>query len=383
MSQQDAFGRILAALHEAALDSDAWTGAAALIHEALGVHGSTLACGDGESEEDFQLYFMWFCLHGERRTDLERLWWETGFPADRTVSRCRHLPFDRTTHITDLYTEEELRTALGYHLLKTRARAGNAINIRLEGPGDSRIFWQVNDPVDRDGWTSGKLDRIRRLQPHVRQTVHVRQALAGAGALGESLAGLLDATGLGIVQLNARGRIVVANDRARDVLRTGDGLYDKGGFLFAQAQADDDLFQAVLARALPPFGDRGEGGSLTIKRPAPLPPLVVHVNPLHPQEVWSRGWPVAALVLLAEPARGTGIDPDLAQAVLGLTPTESRVAVMLADGLSVREIATALGREASTIRFHVKRIFARHGLNRQAELVRLVLSLAGAANRRR
>ena len=56
---------------------------------------------------------------------------------------------------------------------------------------------------------------------------------------------------------------------------------------------------------------------------------------------------------------------------------------MLADGLSIREIATALGREASTIRFHVKRIFARHGLNRQAELVRLVLSLAGAANRRR
>ena len=216
MSQRDAFGRILAALHEAALDSDAWTGAAALIHEALGVHGSTLACGDGESEEDFQLYFMWFCLHGERRTDLERLWWETGFPADRTVTRCRHLPFDRTTHITDLYTEEELRTALGYHLLKTRARAGNAINIRLEGPGDSRIFWQVNDPLDRDGWTSGKLDRIRRLQPHVRQTVHVRQALAGAGALGESLAGLLDATGLGIVQLNARGRIVAANDRALD-----------------------------------------------------------------------------------------------------------------------------------------------------------------------
>ena len=250
MSQQDAFGRILAALHEAALDSDAWTGAAALIHEALGVHGSTLACGDGESEEDFQLYFMWFCLHGERRTDLERLWWETGFPADRTVSRCRHLPFDRTTHITDLYTEEELRTALGYHLLKTRARAGNAINIRLEGPGDSRIFWQVNDPVDRDGWTSGKLDRVRRLRPHVRQTVHVRQALAGAGALGESLAGLLDATGLGIVQLARAG------GSWRPTMGPTWRLVRQGRFP-VRARADDDLFQAVLARALPPFGDRG------------------------------------------------------------------------------------------------------------------------------
>ena len=62
---------------------------------------------------------------------------------------------------------------------------------------------------------------------------------------------------------------------------------------------------------------------------------------------------------------------------------ESRVAVMLAKGMSVREIATAMTRKESTIRFHVKSIFAKHGLNRQAELVRLVLSLAGAAHLRR
>ena len=379
MSKRDAFGRIRAALHEAALDSDAWTGAATLIHDTLGVHGSTLICGDGESEEDFQLYFMWVCLHGERRTDLERLWLETGLPADRTVTRYRHLPFNRVTHITDLYTAEELKSNLGYHLLKTRARAGNAINVRLAGPGGTRILWQVNDPVDRDGWTSGKLDRIRRFQSHVRQTVHVRQALAGAGALDSTLTQLLDVTGLGIVQLDVRGRIVAANDRARDLLRAGDVLNDKGGFLFAKVQAHDDTLQTVLARALPPFGDRGEGGSLTIKRPAPLPPLVVHVNPLHPREVWIRGWPVAALVLLAEPAHAVRVDPDLAAAVLGLTPMESRVAVMLAEGFNVREIATAVQRKESTIRFHVKRIFAKHGLRRQSELVRLVLSVAGAS----
>ena len=63
--------------------------------------------------------------------------------------------------------------------------------------------------------------------------------------------------------------------------------------------------------------------------------------------------------------------------VLGLTGMESRVAVLLADGMSVREIAVELDRKESTIRLHVKHIFAKHGLSRQAELVRLVLSLAG------
>ena len=379
MSEPDAFGRILVALHEAALEPARWTRAAALIDGALGVHGSTLTCGEGESDQDYQIYFFWTCLHGERRPDLERLWLETGFPADQTVSRYRRFPLGRTMHITEFYSEEELKSSLGYHILRTRAHAGNSINVRLKGPGSSRILWQINDPLDRDGWTSGRLDRVGRLHPHVRRTVHVRQALAGADALGASLTQLLDVTGVGVIQLDARGRIVAANDRARGLLNAGDGLYDKNGFLFARTQMDDQSLQDVLARALPPFGDPGEGGSLMIKRSALRPPLVLHVNPLRGREARFRGWPVAALALLAEPARGVAIDPDLAAALLGLTPMESRVAVMLAEGLRVREIATAMKREESTIRYHVKQIYAKRGLKREAELVRLVQSLAGAA----
>ncbi|MDE0005618.1 MAG: LuxR C-terminal-related transcriptional regulator [Rhodospirillaceae bacterium] len=367
-------------MHEAALDPAGWTAAAALIDEALGVHGSTLACGVGESEEDFRLYFMWTWLHGKRRTDLERLWMETCFPVDKSVSRNRNLPYNRATHITDLYTVEEMKTSEPYHVLRTLGHAGNAINVRLAGPGGSRIMWQVDDPLDRDGWTSGQLNRVGRLQPHIRQFVHVRQTLAGADALGATLTQLLDETGVGVIQLDVRGRIVAANDRAMSLLNTSDVVYDKSGFLFAHAQADDDALQALLARALPPFGDQGQGGTLTIKRSATLPPLVLHLNPIRPRQTWFRGWPVVALVLLAQPASGAEIDPDLAAAVLGLTPAESRVAVMLAEGTSVREIATALNRKESTIRSHVKRIFAKHGISRQAELVRLILSLAGSAH---
>ncbi|MXZ27321.1 MAG: helix-turn-helix transcriptional regulator [Gammaproteobacteria bacterium] len=381
MSERDAFGRILAALHEAALEPAQWSRAAALIEASLGVHGSTLACGEGDSQEDFQFYFMRTCLHGKRRPDLERLWLETGFPADQSVSRYRHLPFDRAIHITEIYSEEEMKSSLGYHLLRTRAHAGNAISVRLKGPGASRVLWQINDPMDREGWSSGRLEWVGWLRPHIRQTVNVGQTLASAGALGAKLIQLLDVTGVGVIQLDVRGRIVAANDRARTLLNAADRLYDTNGFLFARAQAEDDALQAVLARALPPFGDAGQGGSLTIRRSVLKPPLLLHVNPLPEREAWFRGWPVAALVLLAEPTRGVGIDPDLAAAVLGLTPTESRVAVMLAEGFRVSEIAAAMDRKESTVRYHIKHIYAKHGLGRQSELVRLVLSLAGGVRK--
>ena len=62
---------------------------------------------------------------------------------------------------------------------------------------------------------------------------------------------VLDATGLGMLQLDARGRIVAANDRARNILRAGDGLLDGDGVLSARAPRDNDSLQDLLGRALP------------------------------------------------------------------------------------------------------------------------------------
>ncbi len=381
-SELNAFERILGALHEAALDSARWPDASALIDEALGTHGSSLACGDGETDEGFRLYFMWTCLRGQRRQDLERLWMETYYPLDEGIRRLRRHPFNRLIPVTDLYTEEEMKTSEAYNALRTFAHAGNGIDVRLAGPDGSRIMWQINDPVDGDGWTSGRLDLIRRLQPHVRQTVHVRQTLAGAGALGAALTDLLDAEGLGIIQLDARGRIVAVNDRARDLLRTGDGLFDENGFLFARNPKDNDGLQKLLSRTLPPVGARGAGGSTTARRPGVMPPLVLHVHPVGRQETDYPAWPVAALVLLVDPATRDAVDPAVAAAALDLTRMESRVAVLLAQGMSVNQIATATDRKESTIRSHVKHMFAKHGLTRQAELMRLVQSLGSARDAR-
>ena len=374
----NAFERILASLHEAALDPARWLGASALIDEALGTHGSTLACGDGVSEEDTRLDFMWICHHGQRRQDLERVWLETYYSLDERIPRLRRRPYNRLSHITDLYTEEELNTSEAYNALKTLAHAGNAIDVRLDGPRGSRILWEINDPVDGDGWSSAQRDWIRRLLPHIRRTVHVQQTLARADALGATLTEMLDRTGLGIVQLDARGRIVAANDRARDVLRTRDGLLDSDGFLFAGASQDNNDLQALLSRALPPLGAQGAGGSTIVTRPGALPPLVLHVSPVGRREADFPVSPVAALVLVVDPAHGVAIDPALAAAALGLTGMESRVAVLLAQGMSVGQIAAATGRKESTIRSHVKRMFTKHGFSRQAELVRLVRALAGA-----
>ena len=382
MSEPEAFDRILASLHEVALDPERWSTATALIDEALRTHGSCMSFGEGTSQEDVRIYFAWCFIGGQRHRELERAYFEDYYLRDERVPRLRCLPDSRLFHNTEVYTEEELKTSAAYNELLVRHHAGNAINVRLDGPDGTRIVWIVNDPVEGDRWSSAQLDSIRRLLPHIRQTVRVQQALAGAGALGASLAKLLDTTGLGIVQLDARGRIVAANDRARNLLRSGDGLFDEHGFLHARTPEDDAELQGLLTRALPPYGAQGAGGSMMLRRSS-APPLALHVNPVGRRETDARVWPVAALVLLMDPASQTRIDPVLAAGALGLTGMESRVAVLLAEGMNVREIAAAMGRRESTIRTHVKHMFSKHRLSRQADLVRLVLSLSGAPESRR
>ena len=72
------------------------------------------------------------------------------------------------------------------------------------------------------------------------------------------------------------------------------------------------------------------------------------------------------------PERATGLsDRDGT-----LTPGETQVAVWLAEGKSVRDMAEATGRTEGAIYRHLKNIYQKQSISRQADLVRLVLSLA-------
>lgn len=60
--------------------------------------------------------------------------------------------------------------------------------------------------------------------------------------------------------------------------------------------------------------------------------------------------------------------------IFALTPTEARVALLLAQGLRSEEVALELGVSASTVAFHLRNLFAKTATGRQADLVALVLS---------
>ena len=382
MSQQDAFDRILASLHEAALDDARWPVASRLIDEACGTKGNTLIVGQGP-DDDVRVSYVGLYWRGERHEEIEREYLTTYHPLDERIARLRQLPDSRLVRVRDLYSARELKTSPTYNEYLPRSRGQNGLNVRLVLSPDAHLTLGIGEPVQGDAWRAGQIEMIERLLPHVRQFARVRRALVGAEALGASLTGLLDNTRAGVIHLDRYGRIVAANDRVRAMLRRGNGLRDQGGFLSAWLPADTDRLERLLGRALPLRGGQAAGGSMLIRRPSGLPGLTLHVHPVTVPRMAFGAAGVAALVLVVDVARRPRVDAGRLADTLGLTAAESRVAVLLARGKTVRDIAVATQRQESTIRTHVKQIHRKLGVSRRADLVRLVLSAGVLPDSRR
>lgn len=382
MERYDALEGAMAALQDAALDGVSWPTAWALVGEACATFGNALIVAGGSGAAD-TVHFAQFFLRGQRRPDLEREYFQLYCRRDERVPRVRQLPDGHVVAVRDLYSEEEKKTSAAYNEWVCRFGNQSALNMRLDGPNGSRIVWSLGKRIGSDAWSSGDIEAIKEFAPHVRQFVRVRQALAGADALGASLVELLDHTGIGLIVLDRRGRVVEANGPASRVLRCGDGLVDREGSLGVWAPADNARLQRLIARSLPPTSGRQRaGGSLMVRRPSGLPGLILHVTPCPSLEPHLGASPAAAFVLVVDPASRPRFNARLVGSVLGLSAAESQVAVMFAQGDTASDIAAATGRKTNTVKALMRRVYRKLGISRQAELVRQLMSLPDLSRRR-
>lgn len=375
MNQQDMFGRILASLHDAAFDDEHWLETSALIDEACQARGNHLVFSS-QSPHGVDTFFTRFCYRGDHRTDLEQEYFCKYYPNDEHLPNLRQLPDGKIVHVTQLLDEQQLGTSLTYNEIMPRFHFQDGLNIRLDGPRDSRIVWGIADPTGSGGWSSDQLAMIERLLPHIRQFVRFRQALLGAQLLGSSLTNLMDNAQVGVIHLDRHGKILAASDHARAIFHQNHGLSDKGGYLRAWLPADNARLERLLADALPNSGKAPVSGSMTVPRPPGFSALAIHVNPISARQIDFAAQDAGALVFIVDPQNRFRIDPGLLAATLSLTPAQSQVAVLLAEGKTVSQIAQATGRRENTVNTHLKQIHRKLGVSRRSELIHHIHAVA-------
>jgi DNA-binding CsgD family transcriptional regulator len=205
------------------------------------------------------------------------------------------------------------------------------------------------------------------------------QSLIGEGAMAveeitlahmaRRMAATLDALKLGVVLANADGRILYANRAAQEMMRDGGPLRDRDGILRAESGAASAEIRAAIRHA----GGCGNGRtSLAVRLTEPdHTPVVAHVLAL----AAGRAEPAAVAAVFINPTVDNGSSAQAVAATFGLTPAETRVLGRVLSGCSVVKAAAELGIAPTTARTHLDSIFAKTGVSRQSQLLRLAAQI--------
>jgi DNA-binding CsgD family transcriptional regulator len=211
---------------------------------------------------------------------------------------------------------------------------------------------------------------LGELAPHLRQAFTYYRRGGGVASGLTAVDAASDALGAGIVWIGADRCVRWANAAGRDLLALGDPVgTDACGTIRARGEAREAV-DAALAVAL-----RGErAGKTTIAMRADngwLTARITCVVPaLRPSERFFAG--PCVLLLIETAVSGALPTEEFLRNTFALTPSEARFACALAGGASVTDAAAQHGITRETARTHLKRIYGKMGVGRQAELVAMV-----------
>lgn len=229
----------------------------------------------------------------------------------------------------------------------------------------------------RDRPAAGQ-DPIRLVAPHLEQALKISRPLVTTETQATSFAATLDGFKPGIFLLDRKGNLVQANSSGETMLKEARILHIFGGDLRFRDMAADQLIRGAIAAS-----HEGRPGD----RPSAVDTQMILQNgdryiarllPLEGSTQQSDGVRLNAVLALfiyqaeletASPLRFIAETYDL-------TPAEMRVFLAVVQIGGVPEAAEVLGIARNTTRVLLQRVYNKTGVNRQAELAKLLASFS-------
>ncbi len=180
---------------------------------------------------------------------------------------------------------------------------------------------------------------------------------------------VFDLLPFGIISLNEQNQIEFSNRIADLILSKNDGLTRMQQTIAAVSMRDNSALHAALAHCRSNMGQDPVAQILLIQRRDERRPFSVTV-----QSKCLDGKASGALIYIVDPNVDTYATIANICAAYGLTPVETELTCHIISGMTLLEAASALRIKPDTARGYLKRIFSKLGVNRQVELVRLLLS---------
>jgi len=257
-----------------------------------------------------------------------------------------------------------------------------------EGPGLPITALSVFRGAAQPYFEAADVEWLRRLIPHVSRSLGFMRRLEMNRAQVASTRAAFDRLPFGVALLGRDMEVVYLNSAADKVLERRDGLA-----LDAARRLEGSSGKArspSLAHWLcglkdgnlleQPHFSEGFSVARTGTGPGAARRYFVQCAPVPESSGWGEPQDEARFVaFITDPLALRLPSRDRLMVVFQLTRAQADTALELARGASYKAVARKLGVSEETVRSHVKAIYPKTRVHRQADLVRLVLSLAQVA----
>jgi len=246
--------------------------------------------------------------------------------------------------------------------------------------------WHVGLGLHRsfkaDAFSADELRDLNRLYPHLSRALRIHKEFHRLRHRQQSIDAALSRVLMGLIILGPDGTALYSNPVADSLLKRHPGLVLNGGRPQAHFAHENRRLQAMLddlALADPADIDRHDLalGLHHPERDQPLNVVLATLNaPYGEHADMARG---NVALYLCDPASRFHFSLDTLHALYDLTPAEARVAMALTNGQTPKQIAESQGVVVDTVRSQLKSLYVKMGVNKQQDVIRVLLS--GAVTR--
>lgn len=266
--------------------------------------------------------------------------------------------------------EQQLKRSTWYNEFMQPRDMADLVSFGCRPVNGKHSYLNLLSSANSPDFSEQSLKIMRAATPHINKVLNMRRRMMDKTLETLFLRQASTSRQQAHFLLDTDGRVLLKTPMAEDLLDLDDGFSLRGDrLIFEHLQAEQGFDRSVnqtmkameLSTEMPP--------PLRIQRKTSsnayvfdFCPWAVQNNSFLPSQTY-------ILVTVFIPDGSFALREELIRAGYKLTPSETRLAVDLVDGIELKAISEARDLSLATLRNHLKSIYAKTGIHRQGELV--------------
>lgn len=236
-------------------------------------------------------------------------------------------------------------------------------------PPNQMAVLSINRPKKQGAFREEELRFAKSMLPHFRSAYAIMRRISWLEAKTSSLASAIERMNVGFVLTDESGRCTYCNEAADGILSSKHGLTLSalGALRCTDFATQRQLNDAIRLAAA---GDLSSPRRIHVRELDGKVACILVVTMLRGNlALGPMGAAASVAVFIHSPSSVVKDPAIILQETFGLTPAVARLAVLLASGNRLGRCAEILNLAMPTVRSQIRELFAKAGINRQAELI--------------